>query len=243
MKQADLSKNSEKISAMFNGIASDYDKLNRILSFGIDTLWRKKLVKDIESRIPVKEGKKQETKVLDIACGTGDLSFGLARHGFLVTGADISSGMLEIAKSKAKNAGFASNPSFILASAESLSFPDNSFDAATISFGIRNFDKREACLKEIKRVLAPGGVLSILEFAEPRNRIWRAVFNCYFLNITPVIGKMVSSDKSAYSYLPQSVRAFPKYEGFSEEISRAGFRNADYISLSGGIAVLYRAVK
>ena len=226
MKQADLSKNSEKISAMFNGIASDYDKLNRILSFGIDTLWRKRLVKDIESRIPVKEGKKQETKVLDIACGTGDLSFGLARHGFLVTGADISSGMLEIAKSKAN-----------------LPFPDNSFDAATISFGIRNFDKREACLKEIKRVLAPGGVLSILEFAEPRNRIWRAVFNCYFLNITPVIGKMVSSDKSAYSYLPQSVRAFPKYEEFSEEISRAGFRNADYISLSGGIAVLYRAVK
>lgn len=236
MGTTDLSKNEKRISAMFNGIASDYDRLNHILSFGIDHLWRHHATSEISASI------KAGSRILDIACGTGDLSAGLAKKGFEVVGIDIAENMLHIAEKKLSSRNFLCTPAFIRASAENIPFEDDSFDAVTIAFGIRNFDNRDKCLKEISRVLRKGGLLRILEFAEPRNRLWKAVFNTYFMRISPLIGKAVSKDKEAYLYLPESVRAFPKYENFCNELS-ADFSNPEYDVLSGGIALYYKAYK
>lgn len=225
-----ISKDSDRISAMFDGIASDYDRLNHILSFGTDIIWRKKMLR----RACVAEG----MKVLDIACGTGDMSFALASSGADVTGIDISAGMLEVAEAKKKKRR-AGNVVFMNASAESIPFEDESFDVVTISFGIRNFDRRMHCLSEIFRVIRPGGKLLILEFAIPRNRVWRAIYGFYFRKLTPVVGEIVSGSRSAYEYLPDSVMEFPKYEDFCRELKDSGFSNTNYVSLTGGISVLY----
>lgn len=227
-----LNKQSEIISEMFNQIAPQYDLLNHILSLNIDKLWRKKLIRRIK-QYNVKE-------TLDLACGTGDLSILLAKNGYNVTGMDIAEQMLSIAREKSKKtAGI----NYLNASAESIPAADNAYDAVTISFGIRNFNNRDKCLKEIYRVLKPGAPLMILEFAEPKGKIWRALYLFYFRNILPLIGKLVSKSNSAYSYLPKSVLQFPQYEQFTAELEQAGFVKTKYSTCSGGIAVLYIAEK
>lgn len=232
-----ISKERSKIAGMFNSIAPNYDLLNHLLSFGIDRYWRSLLIKKVMQNSP--------QKVLDIACGTGDVTISLALRGVEVIGLDIASKMLEIASKKVKRREreIKKTPHFVCASAETLPFPDDSFDAVTIGFGIRNFEKRGESLLEIKRVLKPGGQLGILEFATPKNRFWRALFNLYFLKILPFIGRMISGDKSAYSYLPLSVETFPQYSEFSLELENLGFLNASYRSLTGGVSVLYTANK
>ena len=236
-----INKEREKISAMFNNIAGSYDLLNHLLSFGIDKRWRKKLI----GRVLLKNPK----TVLDIACGTGDLTLALFKKGVQVTGLDIAQKMMDVAKNKIaqyihnKQILSQPEPSFVCASAESIPFDNSVFDAVTIGFGIRNFENRGESLLEINRVLKKGGTLAILEFATPKNKIWRWLFNLYFLKILPFIGKIISKDSQAYSYLPQSVSTFPQYEEFASELEHFGYINIDYIPLTGGVAILYIAQK
>lgn len=232
-----LRKDKDAISSMFNSIAGKYDFLNHFLSLGIDKGWRNKLVKFVKS--------KKSVKVLDLACGTGDLTIALHRAGIEVVGMDIAEKMLEVAK--VKNSKLDSSnipaPEYLLASADLIPMPDNSFDAVTIAFGIRNFENRKKSLHEIRRVLSNEGYLCILEFASPKNLLWRGVFNLYFLNLLPLIGRLVSKDANAYSYLPDSVRSFPQYEEFCKELLEIGYSDIKFRSLTGGVAVLYTAKK
>ncbi len=252
MGNKDLNKEREIISGMFNRIAPDYDFLNHLLSLNIDKYWRKKMTKFLVNYAT--ENNKTQLEVLDIACGTGDSSIALYKSGFKVTGADISKNMLDIAIAKNEKLGQGSSkklsgskkitlPEYHLASAEELPFADNSFDAVTISFGIRNFNNRDKCLAEIYRVIKPNGVLTILEFAKPRNPIIKFGYNLYFNNILPAIGGIISKDKGAYKYLAESVEHFPKYEMFTKGFIQAEFKETKYNIYSFGIAVLYTGKK
>lgn len=238
----ELRKDREVIASMFNGIAGRYDLLNLMLSFGIDTLWRAKLIKFVLAGKP--------SNILDIACGTGDLALIFGKKGVAATGADISANMLNVARKKAEKRFNSEEslkkgvrPDFILASADELPFERESFDAVTISFGIRNFEKRAEALSEIIRVMRPGGSLAILEFASPKNTIWKALYGFYLKHFVPLVGRLVSGDKYAYRYLSDSIESFPKYENFCKEMSDAGFDVCRFRSLSGGIAALYTAYK
>jgi len=232
-----LQKDRASVSSMFNNIAGKYDLLNHLLSLGIDKIWRRKLLKFVKANNP--------KKILDLACGTGDMTIALYKSGFEVIGADIAEKMLEIARVKSNRirSGSIPSPVYILASADSIPFPDNSFDSVTITFGIRNFENRKSSLQEIIRVLKNGGYLSILEFALPKNKLWRGLFNFYFLNILPLVGRLISKDMKAYTYLPESVKSFPQYGDLCNEISAEGFTEVQYKSLTGGVAVLYTARK
>lgn len=245
-----LKKDKETISGMFNSIAGTYDFLNHFLSFGIDRSWRRKLVRKIVSESGVnttqssksKAGcdtphKAEAPKVLDIACGTGDTAIALDKKGMNVTGADISVEMLAVARKKAPHI------TFQYGDAAGLDFPDNSFDAVSITFGIRNFDDRAVCLKEIYRVLKPGGLLCIAEFSIPRNKLWKALYSFYFRTIPPLAGKLISGQKQAYTYLPESSFDFPAPELFAGELKSGGFSNVSFRSMTGGVAYLYEGRK
>lgn len=233
-----LDKSNGQIAGMFNSIAHRYDLLNHLLSLGIDNIWRRKLLKSAMRSHP--------ENALDIACGTGDLTIALAKRGIKVTGLDIAQEMMEYAKLKSKKIAGRKNiqlPDFVHSPAESLPFRENSFDIVSIGFGIRNFSDRKKSLSEIYRVLKPGGKLMVLEFAQPKNYILRTLFNLYFRNILPLIGKIISGNNHAYKYLTDSVEEFPKYEEFGKELKDSGLNNLDYKPLTGGIALLYTAVK
>ena len=232
MKEKKLNKKAEVISGMFDSIASKYDRMNHGMSLGIDRLWRRRFVGRLSKLLPA------AATVLDLACGTGDLTKALSRKGYAVTGLDISAEMMEIGKVKCRD--LEPQPAFILGSAEEIPFPDSSFDAVTIAFGLRNFDHRAQCLQEIRRVLKPGGQLAVLEFAVPRNRLWRALYLFYFKHAMRLVGKLVGSGE-AYGYLVDSVLAFPRYEALCKEIEAAGFARIHYELYTGGIAVGYTA--
>lgn len=236
-----INKERTAIANMFNSIAKRYDLLNFILSFGIDSRWRKKTIKYILAKRP--------DTLLDIACGTGDLTIDFAKRGIKCVGLDISEKMMAHARVKSqaiicseKSQEFKA-PSFIKASAEDLPFSDKKFSAATIAFGIRNFERRDVALKEIHRVLAVGGRLAILEFAKPRNILWRLIYLGYLNIYVPIVGRIFSKNRFAYKYLASSIESFPKYEEFLRELEYAGFSNCKYKSLSGGIALLYTCEK
>ena len=232
--EKNLDKNSEKISGMFDSIASKYDRMNHGMSLGIDRIWRWRFVRRLSRNLA------SGATVLDLACGTGDLTKALSNKGYLVTGLDISAEMMAIGREKCRY--LSPKPSFVLGSAEQIPFPDASFDAVTIAFGLRNFDLRAQCLSEIRRVLKPGGRLDVLEFAVPRNRLWKRIYLFYFRNILPLIGRLVGSG-SAYGYLVDSVLAFPRYEALCDEFRAAGFLFPRYKPYSGGIACVYTASK
>lgn len=234
-KNSDLGK-KEQVTKMFDNISGDYDGLNRVISFGIDIKWRKKVVKIIK--------KAQPKTILDIATGTGDLAINLSETSAdKITGLDISSGMLEIGKEKIKRKGLESRIEMILGDSEKMPFSDNSFDAITVAFGVRNFETLENGLKEILRVLKPGGTFVILETSMPDKTPYKQGYNFYTKNILPLIGRIFSKDRSAYKYLCESASVFPYGEALNNILRNIGFISVKDLPQTFGVATIYTASK
>ena len=230
--------NKEKIREMFDSVAPSYDRLNHIMSLGVDRTWRKRALKEIVDGT--------EQRILDVACGTGDSTIAAARaagSGSIVTGVDISEGMMALVMEKACKAGVQDRIKLQCADAEALPFPDGSFHRVTCAFGIRNFEHKELGLKEFHRVLTPGGKAVILELSVPRNRFLRWLYDLYFMHILPLIGGLFSGNRKAYKYLPASVHAFPPPEVFCDMMTAAGFTHVRHKSLTFGLCRLYTGVK
>lgn len=226
-----------QIRAMFDNIAPTYDRLNHMMSMNIDRLWRRRTVETVARRAP--------QRVLDVATGTGDMALALARRlpGAVITGADISEQMLGVARRKIAAAGLEERISLVAADAERLPFDDDAFDAVTVAFGVRNFGDIGVGLRELHRVLRPGGMLAVLELSTPGSRPVRALYNLYAHRILPWMGSRVSRDRKAYEYLPASVDEFPSAERFSEMVRAAGFSCCKARSQSLGTAYIYESVK
>ena len=217
---------------MFNSISKRYDFLNHFLSMGIDKLWRKKAIRLLSN--------KSVEKLLDIATGTGDFAIeALKLNPKQIIGADISDGMLQVGKEKVKKKKIDHIISFELGDAENLNFTDNTFDAITVGFGVRNFENLEKGLADMYRVLKPKGQVAILEFSKPKNFPVKQLYHFYFLNILPFTGRMISKDSSAYTYLPESVQEFPDSELFLNIMNKIGYRNTKQYPVSFGIASIY----
>ena len=229
----------EKIQQMFDGIAGDYDRLNHIMSLGIDRSWRRRAIREIVSRDAAQE-------ILDIACGTGDFSIAIARAmapGSHVTGLDLSEGMLAVMRSKLAAAGLDGRVACVQGDSEALPYAGGSFDCVTIAFGIRNFEHRETALREILRVLKPGGKLVILELSVPSNPVIRWCYNLYFTRILPLIGGKISGDKAAYRYLPASVLNFPAKEEWMATMRACGYDAVRHKAFTLGICRMYVGLK
>jgi demethylmenaquinone methyltransferase/2-methoxy-6-polyprenyl-1,4-benzoquinol methylase len=236
-QSADKDKKQE-VEIMFDNISGNYDLLNKLLSLGIDRKWRKKALLHLEPLKP--------QHLLDVATGTGDMVFLASKmlRPRSITGIDLSSGMLDIAgKRKEKLATTGTDIRFIKGDAENLPFESHSFDAATVTFGVRNFGDLQKGLSEILRVLKPGTPLVVLEFTKPRIIPFRQLFNIYFRHILPLIGSWTSKDGRAYKYLYESVQAFPDFQAFNDELKKAGFERPSFTPLSLGICAIYIAYK
>jgi demethylmenaquinone methyltransferase/2-methoxy-6-polyprenyl-1,4-benzoquinol methylase len=228
---ADKSK-KEEVAEMFNNISPSYDFLNRFLSMGIDVGWRKKTVKAVATTNP--------QHILDVATGTADLAIALSKTGAKeIIGCDISEGMMSIGKQKVAEKNLSNLIRFQLADSENLPFTDERFDAVTVAFGVRNFEHPQVGLKEINRVLKPGGRIHVLEFSQPQRFPVKQLYNFYFKYILPFWGKLISKDNAAYTYLPNSVKAFPHGQAFLDLLESSGFRNNSAKKLTFGIASLY----
>ena len=227
----------EQVEQLFDNIAPTYDALNHTLSFGFDRTWRRKAVRTLMAYNPA--------TVLDIATGTGDFALAIARKLKLrhVMAVDISEGMMRVGREKAVREGLHDVVRFRKEDCSHLSFADNSFDAVTVTFGVRNFENLDACLCEIHRVLNKGGHLILLELSYPHKRLWRALFNIYSKVVMPVVGRLISGDNSAYTYLPETMAAFPQGEVMREILLKNGFSQARFRRLTMGICTLYVAEK
>jgi len=226
----------DEVRLMFDNIAPTYDLLNHSLSLNIDRLWRKKVIKLLKAKHP--------KDLLDVATGTGDLAIAALKvKPDKITGIDISSGMIKIGQEKVEERGVAGIIDLIEADSENMPFDDDSFDAVTVAFGVRNFENPLKGLREMHRVTRTDGLLVVLEFMLPKSWFIRPFYLFYFKRIVPMIGRLISKDFSAYKYLPDSVQAFPQGNDFVNLLTEAGYRNAGYRSLSAGIAGLYYAEK
>lgn len=226
----------EQVADMFDNIAFRYDLLNSILSFGTHKGWRRKCVKKLKSLQP--------KQILDVATGTGDFAIACAKlNPDKITGIDISEGMMKFGREKLKNLKLDKLIDLQSGDAETVNFPDNSFDAIVVGFGVRNFENLEKGLINLNRVLRPGGKIIILEFSYPRKFPVKQFYNFYFSYITPLVGKLFSKDTRAYSYLPESVKAFPNNEDFVSVMIKCGFKSASFQTLSMGVAAIYEAEK
>ena len=225
------------VEEMFDNIAPTYDTLNHRLSWNIDKGWRKKAIKRLEEFHP--------KKMLDIATGTGDFAILATRmlHPEKLIGADISEGMMEIARQKVAKQHLEKVISFEKEDCLNLSYPDETFDAVTAAFGIRNFPNLDQGLKEMCRVLKKGGHLSIVELTTPVNFPMKQLFHIYSHTVLPVYGKLISKDQSAYSYLTATIEAFPQGETMMEVLKKAGFEKAEFKRLTFGICTMYFATK
>lgn len=232
-----LTNKGERIRDMFDSIAPRYDFLNRLLSLGIDRKWRRFAVSKIKCA--------NNGKILDVATGTADVALELAAAtppSVMISGVDFSQQMIELARAKVEGSPFADRITLHIAPCEAIPFEENSFDSATIAFGIRNVVDRVCGLKEVLRVLKPEGRIVILEFSNPRSRIFKALYNFYFLKVLPVIGGIFSTF-SAYKYLPDSVLEFPSQEEFAGIMKESGFENVAHYDLTFGIATVYTGDK
>ena len=223
----------EKVEAMFDSISSHYDRLNRVLSMGTDRRWRRRAVEIIgQHATPV--------RILDVATGTGDLAVAAMKLGpEKITGIDISSEMLAIGRRKIVKMGLADRIELLRGDSLSMDFRDGTFDVAMSAFGVRNFEETVAGLREMHRVLKPGGMVMVLEFSKPSWFPMKQIYGFYFRRILPRIGKSVSGDAGAYTYLPDSVTAFPDNEAFLDLLLEAGFAKVSQERLTGGIASIY----
>ena len=234
-KDSSLSK-KQQVSEMFDNVSGNYDLLNRILTFGIDIKWRNKVVKIV--------GDKNPETILDIATGTGDFAIMLAKlNPKKIIGLDLSKGMLDVGIKKVKEKNLDGLIEMVLGDSENLPFKDNSFDAVTVGFGVRNFENLDKGLQEVLRVLKPKGVFVILETSQPEKFPVKQLFNFYSKFIIPTIGKIFSKDKRAYTYLPKSAAVFPYGKKFNNILEKNGFNNATNKPLTFGAASIYTAIK
>ena len=225
----------KQVTEMFDNIAGSYDFLNHTLSLGMDNIWRK---------IAIKKLSNNPATILDIATGTGDFAISASKYtNAKITGIDISQGMLDIGVEKITKKGLTDRIKLQLADSESLPFKDNSYDAITAGFGVRNFENLNKGLSEMYRVLKKGGIVAILEPSEPNYFPLKQFYKLYFHHILPFIGGIISKDKNAYTYLPDSVTAFPSGNNFLIELNKIGFKESKHIPLTFGIVSLYIAIK
>lgn len=228
---------AQQVEQMFDNIASTYDTLNHRLSWDIDRGWRRKAIQQLAPHNP--------QAMLDIATGTGDFAIMAAQmlHPQRLVGADISEGMMEIGRRKVKQLGLQDIISFAKEDCLALSYADDTFDAVTAAFGIRNFANLDKGLSEMCRVLKPGGHLSIVELTTPVSFPMKQLFHIYSHTVLPVYGRLISKDNSAYSYLTKTIEAFPQGERMQDILLKAGFRDASFKRLTFGICTMYFATK
>ncbi|MCD8447408.1 bifunctional demethylmenaquinone methyltransferase/2-methoxy-6-polyprenyl-1,4-benzoquinol methylase UbiE [Tenacibaculum finnmarkense] len=234
-KDSDLGK-KEQVAKMFDNISEDYDGLNRVISLGIDVSWRKKVVKLV--------GENNPKQILDIATGTGDLALMMAGlNPDRIVGLDISAGMLAVGKQKIAKANLTDKIEMIVGDSEKMPFDNDTFDAITVSFGVRNFEHLDKGLTEIRRVLKTDGKLVILETSNPTKFPFKQGYQFHTNVLLPIIGKLFSKDKVAYSYLSESANSFPFGEAFNNILQKNGFNNVNNIPVTFGVASIYTAFK
>ncbi len=231
-KDSQLGK-KQQVAGMFNDIAFRYDFLNRFLSAGIDIRWRKKAIRQLEKLKPA--------HILDVATGTADVA--IMASGILkpkkITGIDISDGMLEVGRQKIQKLGLQDSIELLNGDCETINFENDSFEAVTVAFGVRNFENLEKGLSEILRVLKPEGKLVVLEFSKPRSAVVKAMYKLYMKFITPHVGRLISKNRNAYQYLDESINKFPEGKNFTAILDKLGYRNTYTKSLSLGICSIY----
>ena len=235
-KNSSLNK-KEQVEQMFDTISGNYDALNRVISLGTDTKWRKKVIKMVADRKP--------ESILDIATGTGDLAikFAISTQAKKIVGLDLSEGMLSVAKKKVYGSELSEKIEFVQGDSEALGFKDNSFDVITVSFGIRNFENLETGLSEIYRVLKKKGLFVILETSVPTKSPFKQGYHFYSRRILPIIGKLFSRDKVAYAYLSESASLFPFGQELNNILRKSGFKEVKNKPQTFGVATIYTATK
>lgn len=234
-KDSELGK-KEQVAKMFDNISKNYDGLNRVISLGIDVSWRKKVVKLV--------GENNPKQILDIATGTGDLALMMADlNPDKIVGLDISAGMLEVGKQKIAKANLTNKIEMIIGDSEKMPFSNDTFDAITVSFGVRNFENLDKGLTEIYRILKPGGKFVVLETSNPTKFPFKQGYKFHTNILLPIIGKIFSKDKIAYSYLSESANSFPFGEAFNNILRKNGFKNVNNLPVTFGVASIYTAFK
>lgn len=229
----------KRVHDLFEGVSNKYDLMNDLMSVGLHRYWKEHFVKSLPIAL--------NQKILDLASGTGDIAFKIfqkyrafAPH---ITLCDLTEGMINQAKDKAINKGYLHQLDFIISSAEHLAFDDNYFDGVTLSFGLRNTTHKDSVLKEVFRVLKPGGWFSCLEFSKPKCHLFSKVYDLYSFHVIPVMGRFVAKDENAYQYLVESIRQFPDQETLKIMMSDSGFRNVVYENMSNGIVTIHTGFK
>lgn len=237
-KQVEIGEKSAKVADVFHSVASKYDLMNDLMSFGIHRWWKSIAI----SNSKVRKG----DKVLDLAGGTGDLTASFSKivgkNGKVVL-TDINSSMLAVAKEKLTNKGLVGNIEYIEADAENLPFEENSFNCATVAFGLRNFTDKQKALEEIFRVLKPGGKIMVLEFSKPESKVFSKLYDVYSFAVLPRLGKLITKDADSYEYLAESIRMHPPQEELKTMFELAGFKNVVYHNMTGGIVALHEGIK
>lgn len=235
--QSQSASKKEQVADMFNNISKTYDFLNHFLSLGIDIIWRKKAIGELKALQP--------KLMLDVATGTGDFAFEAIKilKPTQIIGVDISQGMLDVAKKKIAERNLGHVYSVKIGDSEKLPFESDHFDAITVAFGVRNYENLEQGLSDMFRVLKPGGKIVVLEFSKPQRFPVKQGYNFYFQHILPVFGKLFSKDSRAYTYLPESVAAFPDGKAFTSLMEKVGFKTTKHISMTFGICSIYTGIK
>ncbi|QCU89521.1 bifunctional demethylmenaquinone methyltransferase/2-methoxy-6-polyprenyl-1,4-benzoquinol methylase UbiE [Thiomicrorhabdus sediminis] len=233
-----LEEKVKKVKGVFDSVAGNYDIMNDVMSMGIHRLWKRKTIE--------LSGARSGQKVLDLAGGTGDLTKAFAKRvgqsGQVVL-ADINESMVRVGRERLIDAGIAGNVDYTITNAEALAFPDNSFDIATIAFGLRNVTNKDKALQELYRVLKPGGQLLVLEFSKVTQPALAKLYDFYSFNILPKMGKFIADDEASYQYLAESIRMHPDQETLKQMMLDAGFDKADYLNMNEGIVALHRGWK